>query len=88
MHLNDIPFLTSISEHIHYGTANTIDNLASVKIEDELKNVVCSYAVRGFRITLIIVDIQFKILKDRNAVGVTFNVVSRGEYVPKIERFH
>ena len=38
--------------------------------------------------TVIIVDTQFKALKDRNAVGVVFNVVSRGEHVSKVERFH
>ena len=88
MHLNNIPFLTSISEHIYYGTANAIDNLTCVKIEDELKNVIRSYVAGKFRITLIIVDIQFKVLKNRNTICVTFNVVSRGEHVPKIERFH
>ena len=57
MHLNNIPFVTSISEHIHYGTAGAIDNMTCPKLENEIKNVVRSYAVRGFRVVLILVDI-------------------------------
>ena len=88
MHMNDVPFLTSISEYIHYGTGRAIDNMICITLEAELKNIVQSYAVRGFRVTVIIVDTQFKALKDRNVVRGVFNVVFRGEYVSKVERFH
>ena len=33
MFLNNIPFVTSISNHIHYGIANTIDNLKYPALE-------------------------------------------------------
>ena len=77
MYLNNIPFITSISEHIHYGTTRVIDNITCLKLENELKNVIRSYTVRSFRVVLILVDIQFKALKDRNAVGVAFNIVAQ-----------
>ena len=57
MHLNNIPFLTSISEHIHYSTARAVNNIKCVKLEGELKNIVRSYAVCDFRVTYIIVNI-------------------------------
>ena len=37
---------------------------------------------------MITVDIQFKSLKDRNAYGAQFNVVSRDEHILKIERWY
>ena len=55
--MNDMPFLTSISEHIYYGTARAINNMKYAKLEAKLKNVVQSYAVRGFWVTVIIIDI-------------------------------
>jgi len=50
--------------------------------------VICSYAIRGFSIGIIFLDIQFKSLKDRNVLGVTVCIVSQGEHVKQIERFH
>ena len=47
-----------------------------------------SYAVRGFHIALIHVDIQLKSIKDRKLLGTDVNVVSKGEHVPEIERMN
>jgi len=88
MFLNDVPFLTTISEYIHYSTANAVDNLKCLLLEYQFKNVVRSYAIREFRIVMIMVDPQFKALKDRNLIGVPFNVASKEEYVHSIERWH
>ena len=85
LHRNDAPFLTSISNHIHHGTFNAVDNLKVDALEVGLKNAIRSYAVRGFSISVIFVDIQFKALKDRNVLGVTVSVVSRGEHMKQIE---
>ena len=88
LHVNDVPFLTSIANHLHYGTSNAVDNLQAPTLEAGLKNVIHSYAIRGFSIGIIFLDIQFKSLKDRNMLGVTVCIVSRGEHVKQIERFH
>ena len=88
IHLNDIPFLISLLENTHYRKAIVIDNMKCFKLENELRNVIYSYTMWGFQIILIIVDIQFKALKDRNAIGVAFNVVAHSEHVLKIEQFH
>ena len=76
--VNDVPFLTTISRNIHYGTATAVDNLKLVTLEEGLRSVIRSYAVRGFHVVLICVDIQFKGIKDRNRLEVTVNIVSRG----------
>ena len=76
MYVNNIPFLASISDNIHYGTADTIDNLQCPTLEAQINKVIGKYTVRGFSIKMIAVDIQFKSLKDRNTCTTPFNVVS------------
>ena len=88
IYINNTSFITSISDNIHYGTVYTIDNLQCSTIEAQLKKVLEKYTIRGFRIKMIVVDIQFKSLKDRNACGALFDIISRDEYVLKIERQH
>ena len=48
-------------------------------------NPKCAYGIRGFHVTAIHVDIQFKSIKDRGNLNLITNVVSRGEHVPDIE---
>ena len=88
MHLNYVPFLTSILEGTHCGNAGAVDNLKCAPLENELKNVIRACSVRGFRAGVIQVDMQFKALKDRNLVSAASNAVSRYEHVKKIERWH
>ena len=40
LHANDIPFLTSSSSHVYYGTKASVDNIKCVTLELELNNVV------------------------------------------------
>ena len=84
MHINDVPFLTKMSNNMHYGTIAALANLKCPNLEFELKNVICSCAVRGFRITMAIVDMKFKALKDRNLLGVSVNAVSKDKHVTKV----
>ena len=88
LHVNDAPFLASMSNHLHYGTSNAVDNMKAATLEIGLKNIIRSYAIRGFSIGIIFIDVQFKALKDRNGLGVAIGIVSRGEHVKQIERFH
>ena len=45
------------------------------------------YSTRGFHVKTILVDLQFKAIKDRNNLSVITNVCSRDEHIPEIERF-
>ena len=36
----------------------------------------------------MVVDIQFKVLKDNDSLGLSINAVSRGEHATKVERWH
>ena len=73
MFLNVIPFLASVSEYIHCGAANAVENLKCFSLEYQVKSVTLSYDVRVFRVVLIGVDAQLKALKNRNECGVAFN---------------
>ena len=86
IHLNDLPFLTSISEGIHYGTVGAADNLKCATLENELKIVISDHYFRGFRAEVVQEDVQFKALKDMNLVGVAINKLSRDEHVKNIEK--
>ena len=88
MFINDVPFLTSISNHLHYGTSKAVDNLVAPTLEEGLKSIIRSYAVRGFGVGVIFLDLQFKCIKDRNRLGVSIIIMSKGEHVKQIERFH
>ena len=81
LHINDVPFLTSISNHLHYVTVNTIDNIKVPTLEASLKNIIKSYAVQGLSAGIIFLDMEFKCMKDRNLLGVNTGMVSRGEHM-------
>ena len=74
--LNDIPFVITILENIYYRTVNTVNNMKCILLEFELQNIVRSYSIRWFRIIVLIVDIQLKVLKDRNMIEVLVNIVA------------
>ena len=82
---NKIPFLTSISNHIHYRTTMSMGNMNIASLEVGLENIIRCYALRRFNIVVVLVDIQFKYLKDRNKIGKSINIVTRGEYIKHIE---
>ena len=88
MHLNEFPFLTTVSRDIHCGAALVVDNLTCSVLEEGLKNMVRGHKLRGFNVVVIMLDKQFKSIKDRSRVGVPINLVSRGEHALVIERFH
>ena len=66
IHVNDVLFPTSISNHIYYWTSNVVDNMNAKMLEVGLINIIKSYAIRGFSVGVMFLDIQFKCVKDRN----------------------
>ena len=66
MILNGVPFLSSLSEHIHCGTENAAEHLKCSSLESKVKSVIRSYAIRGFRAVEIEVGIKLKASNDLN----------------------
>ena len=56
-------------------------------LEAALTGVIKSYALRGFEVQHVFVDMQFEGLRDRMQSFVTINVVSKQEHVPEVERY-
>ena len=56
-------------------------------LEESLKNVIRSYAVREFYIGAIFLDMEFKCIKDRNLLRVIINIIRRGELVNRLNAF-
>jgi len=88
MYVNNMPFLTSISKYMHYRAIRAVDNLECAILESDLENVVHYYVVRGFNMVLIVVNNQFRWLKDQNKVGMKINLVSKDEHAKLIKQFH
>ena len=86
LHVNKIPFLATLSRHIHYTTIGALDDMKMVTLEKTFQAVLRAYRVRGFNVVTVHVDIQFKAMKDQNLLGIRVNVVSKEEHVPDIER--
>ena len=88
MYVNNVPFLTSISNHMHCGTPNAVDNMKAQVLEVRLMNIIKSYAIRGFSVGEIFPCIQFKCVKYMNNLLVITRTFYRGEHVNHIEHYH
>ena len=75
IHVNDVPFLTSISNHRNYETSNAVGNVKAHVLEVVLMSVIKSYAFRGFSVGVTFLDTQFKRVKYRNNLGITVSIV-------------
>ena len=85
MHVNDVPWIMSISKNIHYRTASAADNFKFANLELELPNAERVCTVQCLNIVLITLDIQFKSLKNRNKLGLVINIINRGKNFSVIE---
>ena len=60
MKVNGIPFLMTISKHIKFGSAGKLDSMENSMILKHFKLVMGVYAIRGFKVTIIMADNQFE----------------------------
>ena len=56
MFVNRIPFLTSISLHLKFKTADTLHNLTTSQLVQCVTNVKALYTKRGFNVTTALMD--------------------------------
>jgi hypothetical protein len=62
MFINKIPFFTSISQHIKFGTAERLINLQASNLMKAIKGICNVYALRSFTITLVLGNNEFDTL--------------------------
>ena len=63
MKVTGIPFLMTISKDIKFGTAGRLDNMNNSQIIKHFKAVISAHVTRGFRVTIILADNQFKSMR-------------------------
>ena len=87
MKVNKIPFLISISRAIKFGTVTLLANQKMETVLTCVKQICAVYAKPGFKITTLLMDGEFDSISGPLAgMGITLNMVSRGEHVPEAER--
>jgi hypothetical protein len=87
MFVNQLPFFMTISRYIKFGTAESLKNQQNKTILAAIKQVKSIYMRRGFKISHMLMDGQFKLLRaDMTDLQIKFNMVSNDKHVPKIER--
>ncbi|KAL7493808.1 hypothetical protein ACHAWT_003568, partial [Skeletonema menzelii] len=89
MKVTGIPFLTTISRHIKFGSAGKLDSMENKSILPHFKAIISAYAIRGFRVTIVLADGQFESMRTEIAdLHVRLHIVARDEHVPEIERYN
>ena len=84
MYVNKIPFFTTISRDLHFGTIECLANRRVSTIVGKLRSVIRLYEHRGFRVTKILADHEFEPLCTEYPM---LDTCARGEHVPEIERY-
>jgi hypothetical protein len=79
MHINKMPFLVTISQHIKFGTIEAAKSRHHKVLLPAIKNGKRPpHALRGFRVRHCHVE--------RLELGMQLNVIAKAEHVPEIER--
>jgi hypothetical protein len=74
MFINEIPMFVTISRHIKFGTSEMFLNRQPEQIFKAIKNVHRTYRQRGFRITTVLLDHEFNVLRgDLADRGISLN---------------
>jgi hypothetical protein len=88
MYVNKIPFLVTISKHVHFGTVDAMTDKKIPTVWKAIKAVIQLYKQRGFNVTWTLMDNGFEGLRGQLAeLEVGMNETGRDEHVPKVERY-
>jgi hypothetical protein len=86
-YVNGVRFLSTISRHIQFRTAEHIKDAKLETLEASLKAIQGLYATWGFKINVVHMDCQFEPIRYKlAAMGMHLNTASNEEHVPEIER--
>jgi hypothetical protein len=89
MNVNGLKFITTISKHLHYRTAQYIMNKSSEEYAKVLNKIMHIYRKAGFLVTHIYCDNEFRPLMTHlleQEPNLFFNFANPNEHVPEIER--
>ena len=87
MYVNGLRFFITKSCHIKFTTAQFITSTKASSLMESFIEVHCIYLLRGFQITTVHMDGQFKPLEAQlAAVHADFNPVLQNKHVKEIEQ--
>jgi hypothetical protein len=87
MFVNKIPFFMTISRNIRFGTLESLPKQSAKSILGSIKKRKQLYSQQGFRITHMMMDGQFEMLRgDLASMQINLNTVSNDKHVPDIEQ--
>ena len=87
MFVNGIPFFTTLSRDIRFGTAENVPSCTANDLDKSLMKIVKLYAVGGFVVCNVLMDGEFEKVKPEVEL-IDINISSVREHVGKIERYH
>ena len=89
MFVNKKPFITSISRHLKFTTAETLHNCRTSQLFQCVTNVKALYTKIGFNVTTALMDREFVPMRtSRLNIGVSLSTASASEHVSEIEQQH
>lgn len=87
MYVKKMPILVSVSKQFYYSTICALESMKIPLLGNEVKRVIQIYALNGFDLKYISVDIQLKSFKDCILFPIVVNVLAKGEHMPEIDYF-
>ena len=88
MIVNGIASLVTVSRHIKFGTIEAIVSRKRPHLLAAIKSVTQVYWRAGFKVTMALVDGEFKTLRrDLADINVTLNTTARDEHMGDVERY-
>ena len=91
MYANGIPFLTTISRTIQFGTTTEMSGATMDNVLIALRVIASTYESRVFKIMAIAADNGFSALENNPGfivIEITLNLTAEDEHEPYVERFN
>ena len=85
MFVNNIPFLLTLSRKPKFGTVEFLPNCTAPQLGKSLTKVLRLYALRGFVMHVILMDMEFEKVRDHFAL-VEMKTTAAREHVGEIKR--
>ncbi len=84
MFVNKIPFFTTVSRGLHFGTIKNLFNRRISTVAACLDKVRKIYHRRGFKVTIVNADLEFAPLQDMFG-DISFNLCAQDEHIPEVK---
>ena len=85
MFVDGLPFMSTRSREIRFGTVELLPSCTAPQLGSSLMKIVKLYAMRGFVVRCVLMDMEFESVKEH--AMVPNNTTAAREHVGEIERY-